>query len=78
MTLRCEIAAQLLDRDEGGGVIGWARNLIATGKDAAHDGDCTNVSHACNRCIADRALQDADRLIAAVHGERTPVEETKP
>ena len=76
MTLRDEIAAQLLDRDEGGGVIVWAQRVIASGKDAAHDGDCTNKSHTCHRCIVDLALRDADRLIAAVHGERTP--ETKP
>ena len=63
MNRRETVAAHLLDRDEGGGVLAWACNYIKTGKDAVHSGDCTNECHACQRCIVDRALADADRIM---------------
>lgn len=68
MELRDEIAAQLLDRDEGGGEahITWARTLVLNSKEDIHDGDCTDKPQACNRCIIDQVLADADHLIAIV------------
>lgn len=62
-TLREEVAAHLLDRDEGGEHLAWARAFVMDARDAAHDGDCTNKCHTCVRCLTDQALQDADRLI---------------
>jgi hypothetical protein len=74
---REEIAAFLLARDEADtnvlvphGLILWARNLLTNGKDAAHSGDCTNECHSCIRCTADRALRDADAILAVTPGER--------
>ena len=63
---RWEVAAMLLDRDEGGNLMVWARRQILAGKDAIHDGDCTKQCHSCQRCQADRAFADADRIIAFV------------
>lgn len=69
---REEIAAFLLARDGADtnvpvphGLILWAHNLLTNGKDAAHSGDCTNECHSCVRCTADRALRDADAILAA-------------
>jgi len=65
---RDRIAAFLLARDEEYSatphLLAWADKLIQEKKDAAHSGDCTGESHTCHRCTADRALADADRVIA--------------
>lgn len=69
--LEAEVAALLLDREEGGGVLVWARDVIAAGINAKHDGDCTNQSHACLRCGADEAIKDARHIIAEVRAALT-------
>ncbi len=66
MTSRQQIAAMLLDRDEGGDHLPWAEQLIKNHAASDHDGDCTKKSHACNRCIVDRAIADADRILARI------------
>lgn len=61
--LRDEVAAMLLNRDEDGNVIVWARRQIAEGKESTHNGDCTKQCYTCRRCLADRAMADADKII---------------
>lgn len=68
---RVQVAAFLLARDEADthlpvpeNLIQWATQLVKTGIQAEHSGDCTHESHACNRCIADRALHHADAILA--------------
>jgi hypothetical protein len=66
--VRNEIAAYLLARDEDYAVtpqmMQWARTLIGAGMSREHSGDCTHESHACNRCIAEKAIMDADAILA--------------
>lgn len=65
-----EVAAFLFARDEAylhKGVtpelMDWGRLQVRAGKDAVHDGDCTNKSHSCNRCAYDIAIRDANALL---------------
>jgi hypothetical protein len=66
MTPRERIAAFLLARDEGGDVIAWAEKFVRENRDAPHSGDCTKESHACNRCIVDRAMADVELIMRIV------------
>jgi len=70
------VAAFLLARDEEYAVtpnmLQWAKTLIDHGRNAEHSGDCTKESHACGRCIADKALADAAAIIALLEQPATP------
>jgi len=77
---RIAVAEYLLARDEADGnvpvphgLILWARNLLANGKDAVHSGDCTNECHSCVRCTADRALRQADEVLALAAPSASPL-----
>lgn len=67
LNLRDQVAATLMDRDEGGGCLNWALEFIQEHQAATHCGDCTKESHACLRCQCDRVLADADAIILMVH-----------
>lgn len=71
--LRLKIAAYLEARDEedinkpiSQHLIDWATQNIKVGMGAEHKGDCTKESHSCMRCAADRALAQADEVLAIV------------
>ena len=70
MNKREQIAAMLLDRDEGGDSSEWAEEFIAKCKDQLHQGDChladRRAPFTCSRCVCDRALADADRIIGVI------------
>ena len=73
---RIRIAAFLLARDEScvskpvpADLISWAINLVKAGMTSNHSGDCTKESHSCVRCTADRALRDADSILAFANGD---------
>jgi hypothetical protein len=80
---RVKIAAFLLARDEScvSGPVSdylkkWGMVCVKVGMTADHSGDCTKESHACGRCIADKALADADEILRLVGSPSQP--EVKP
>ena len=69
MTKREQVAAMILDHDEGGKSLEWAAEFIAKCADEPHGGDCgkcppeMQAPITCSRCVCDDALAAADRII---------------
>jgi len=68
MTKEKQIAAFLLNRDEGGDSMKWAADFVLNNSDAEHEGDCAKAKQpapfTCSRCVCDQAIKDAEHIAA--------------
>lgn len=73
MNTREQVAVFLLNRDEGGDCLEWATGFLTKCANEPHEGDCPHVKFpapfTCSRCVCDRALADADTIIALACGQ---------